>query len=165
MSAPVRSTFSSGGSVDEVFALLTSPGWVGTKAQRFSDGALLTEREERPDGGVQLTVSRELPSGVPGFLERFLPADGRVLETFSWDPTTGDGTRSGRWHAVIPGAPAKLGGTMRLDPTATGSTYTISGEVTVSVPLVGGKAEKYIAGMVEKLAAKEADLLRDTLRV
>jgi hypothetical protein len=31
--------------------------------------------------------------------------------------------------------------------------------VTVKVPLVGGKAETFIAGMVEKLAAKEAELL------
>ncbi len=159
MSAPVHSTFSSGGSVDEVYGLLTSPAWVATKAERFGDGSCVTERQERPDGGLLLVVSRTLPDGVPGFLQRFLPSDGRVLETFDWEPGTGDGTRTGRWHAVIPGAPAKLGGTMRLDPIAAGSTYTIQGEVTVKVPLIGGKAEGFIADMVQKLAAKEADLL------
>lgn len=162
MSTPVRSVFESDGSVDQVFATLTSPDWVATKAQRFGDGSLVTQHQERPDGGVLLAVSRELPKGVPGFLERFLPADGRVVETFDWEPGAGDGTRRGTWKVDIPGAPARLGGTMRLEPTAAGSRYTIEGDVKVSVPLVGGRAERFIAGMVEKLAAKEHELLVTT---
>lgn len=163
MSAPVHSTFSSSSSADQVFAVLTSPEWVQTKANRFGDGAELREHEPRPDGGVRLTVSRRLPDGVPGFLQKFLPADGRVLETFDWGPPVADGTRHGVWKADIPGAPARLGGTMRIDPTDVGSSYTIEGEVKVKVPVIGGRAESFIADMVVKLATKEADLLRDTL--
>ena len=158
MSAPVRSTFTSGGSVEEVFGVLTSPEWSATKAARFGDGAVLKTREERPDGGVLVVNSRTLPDGVPGFLQRFLPADGRVLETFDWGPSDG-GVRRGTWTVEIPGAPATLGGTTRIEPSGAGSTYTIEGEVKVKVPLVGGKAETFIAGMVEKLAAKEAELV------
>ena len=163
MSTPVKSVFESGGDVDTVYGLLTSEQWVATKAERFGDGALLKEHQPRPDGGIRLTVSRELPAGVPGFLERFLPKDGRVLETFDWAPAAGDGTRRGTWKADIPGAPAKLGGTMRLEPTPGGSRYTIEGDVKVSVPLVGGKAEAFIAEMVSKLAAKEHQLLDSTV--
>ena len=163
MSKPVKSVFESDHGVDEVFATLSSPEWVATKAQRFGDGALVKQHEPRPDGGVLLAVSRELPGGVPGFLERFLPKDGRVVETFEWAPSAGDGTRRGTWKADIPGAPARLGGTMRLEPTATGSRYTIEGDVKVSVPLIGGKAEGFIAEMVKKLAAKEHELLVTTL--
>ena len=163
MSAPVHSTFSSHASVEQVFGVLTSPEWVDTKAQRFSDDSQLVSREEREDGGVLLTVSRALPDGVPGFLQRFLPSDGRVVETFDWGPARPDGTRHGEWKADIAGAPARLGGAMRLDPTEVGSAYTIEGDVKVKVPLIGGRAESYIAEMVGKLAAKEAELLRDTL--
>lgn len=163
MSSPVRSSFESAGSVDDVFAVLSSQAWVATKAERFGDGALVREHEERSDGGVHLSVSRELPGGAPGFLERFLPKDGRVVETFDWAPAAGDGTRRGTWKADIPGAPAKLGGTMRLEPTPVGSRYTIEGEVKVGIPIVGGKAERFIAEMVGKLAAKEHDLLVTTL--
>ena len=165
MTATVHSTFSSSAPVEQVFGTLTSTGWVETKAERFGDGARLTRHEPRDDGGVVLTVSRELPSGVPGFLERFLPQDGRVLETFDWGAPAAGGARHGTWSADIPGAPARLGGTMRIDPTDAGSIYTISGEVKVKVPLVGGKAEGFIAEMVHRLAAKEADLLRETLGV
>ena len=163
MSTSVRSVFESGASVDHVFATLTSPEWVDTKAERFRDASRLQRREERSDGGVLVAVSRELPGGVPGFLERFLPADGRVVETFDWAPPAGDGTRRGTWQADIPGAPARLGGTMRLEATPAGSRYTIEGDVKVSVPLIGGRAERFIADMVDRLAAKEHALLLTTL--
>ena len=163
MSTPVKSVVESSGDVDRVYALLASEQWVRTKAERFRDGSLVTRREERPGGGVLLAVSRELPGGVPGFLERFLPADGRVVETFDWAAPTGDGTRRGTWKADIPGAPARLGGTMRLEPTPAGSRYTIEGEVKVSVPLIGGRAESFIAEMVNKLAAKEHALMVSAL--
>ena len=159
MSARVRSTFTSSAGVERVFTTLTSAEWPAVKAQRLGDGAELTERVERPDGGVRVVTSRRLPDGVPGFLQKFLPADGRVLETFDWGPAGSDGTRTGTWKVEIAGAPATLGGTTRLEPTGAGSTYTIEGEVKVKVPVIGGKAETFIAGMVDKLAAKEADLL------
>ena len=163
MSTAVRAVLESSGGVEQVFVALTSADWVATKAVRFRDGSLVEQREERPDGGVLLAVSRELPAGVPGFLERFLPADGRVVETFDWAAAAGNGTRTGTWKADIPGAPARLGGTMRLEPTPGGSRYTIEGDVKVGVPLIGGRAERFIADMVEKLAAKEHALLVTTL--
>jgi hypothetical protein len=158
----VHSEQTSSGDVETVFRLLTDESWAQRKDDALHDGSRVVRREETPDGGVTLVVSRELPSGVPGFLERFLPKDGRVTQTDAWGPAA-DGSRSGTWSVDIPGAPARLGGSMRLDPTATGSRYVIDGTVEVKVPLIGGKAEGFIAGMVEKLAAKEGDVLRSAL--
>lgn len=163
MSTAVRSAFDSSGSVADVFAVLSSTRWVDVKAERFGDGSQVLRHEERPDGGVLLVVSRRLPAGVPSALERFLPKDGRVSETFDWAAPSGDGSRHGTWRADIAEAPARLGGAMRLEPTDGGSRYTIEGEVKVGVPVVGGKAERFIAGVVELLAAKEHELLVATL--
>ena len=162
MSAPVTSTFESRADVEAVFGILTSPQWPERKAERLRDGSRIVQREERADGGVLLAVSRELPGGVPGFLEKFLPKDGRVVQTDEWAAADG-GSRQGTWRVEIPGAPAKLGGTMRLEETASGSRYTIEGDVTVRVPLIGGRAERFIADMVGKLAGKENDLLQSSL--
>jgi hypothetical protein len=153
----------SGAQVDDVFALLTSERWAQTKRERFRDDTQLLRREERPDAGILVEVSRELPAGVPGFLERFLPKDGRVKETFDWSAPAGDGTRRGTWRADIAGAPARLGGAMRLEPTPTGSRYTIEGDVKVGVPIIGGKAESFIGDMVVRLARKEGELLTESL--
>lgn len=162
MSRHVETSHETGGDVEQVFATLTSPDWPARKAAELGDGSEVVEREQRPDGGVRMVVSRELPSGVPGFLERFLPADGRVVQTDDWGPAVG-GERHGRWSVSIPGSPASLGGTLRLAPTATGSRYAIEGEVTVKIPLIGGKAERFIGDMVVRLADKEAELISRSL--
>jgi hypothetical protein len=162
VSRPVHSEQTSSGDVETVFRVLSDESWAQRKDDALHDGSRVVRRDERADGGVTLVVSRELPAGVPGFLERFLPKDGRVTQTDDWGPAH-DGVRGGTWKVEIPGAPARLGGTMRVEPTASGSRYVVDGTVEVKVPVVGGKAEGFIAGLVEKLAAKEADVLRSAL--
>lgn len=162
MTAPVRSEVRTPHPVDEVFDLLTSEQWVERKASRFRDGSQVVRREATPSGGVLLAVSRELPDGAPGFLSKLLPG-GRVVQTDEWVPDDGSGTRTGTWQVELAGAPARLGGTMRIEPDGTGSSYVVLGETKVSVPLIGGKAEAYIAEMVGKLGRTEGDLLTTTL--
>lgn len=164
MTAPVRSSVRTSAPVDEVVDVLTSERWVRLKADRFGDGSQVVRRESRPDGGLVLAVSRELPSGAPGFLSRFLPADGRVVQTDEWAPADGSGTRSGTWRVEIAGTPARLGGTMRVEPSGTGSSWLVVGEAKVSVPLVGSRAEAFIAEMVGKLGTSEGELLESALR-
>ena len=163
MTAPVRSESRTPSPVGEVFALLTSERWVERKAARFSDGSKVVRRESSPGGGLLLAVSRELPEGAPGFLTRLLPKDGRVVQTDEWAPDDGSGTRTGTWRVELAGAPARLGGTMRIEPDGSGSAYVVVGETKVSVPLVGGRAESFIADMVARLGRTEGDLLRTTL--
>ena len=149
--------------VAEVFALRTSQRWVDLKADHLKDGSAMVRREERTDGGVDFSVSRELPSGVPGFLEKFLPKEGKAVQNESWGAPDAAGVCHGTWSVDIPGAPAKLGGTSTLEPTATGSVQTIVGTAKVSVPLIGGKAEQFIVDMTKKLMGKEAELMVETL--
>ncbi len=162
MSAKVSSVHDSPAPVEDVFAVLTGPEWADTKAASLNDGSRIIERTEKPDGGVLMVLSRELPAGTPGFLEKFLPQDGRVVTRDDWGPAV-DGVRRGTWTVELPGVPARLGGTLLLEPTASGCRYTIGGETKVSIPLVGGKAESFIAGMVTKLAAKEAQVLDEAV--
>ena len=163
MTAPVRTSFSSRAGVDELFAALTSDAFVQRRAERFGDGATVVRREPRPDGGLLLAVARELPDGAPGYLARLLPKDGRVVQTDDWGPADGDGVRSGTWQVELPGAPARLGGSLRVEPVGRVTRYLRDGEVTVSVPLVGGKAERFIAEMVMRLGQRESDLLLELL--
>ena len=150
-------------SVQDMFELRTSSRWVDLKAERLKDGSKLVTRTERPDGGVDFSVSRELPSGVPGFLEKFLPKDGRAVQNESWGPVGPDGSCHGTWSVDIPGAPAKLGGTASVEPTSIGSALIIRGEAKVGVPIIGGKAEQFIVDMTKKLMAKEGELMVETL--
>jgi hypothetical protein len=144
--------------VEAVYAAITGETWADHKAEAFADEARTESRTVGDGGAVTLVMSRGLPPGIPGFLEKFLPKGGRATQTEAWGPAK-DGVRSGTWQGEIPGAPAKVGGTMSLSPSATGTTYRIQGEVKVSIPLVGGKAESFVAEMIEKLTRSEAELL------
>jgi hypothetical protein len=146
-------------SVQQVFALRTSESWVQLKADKLNDGSALVSRTERPDGGVDFAVSRELPAGVPGFLERFLPKEGKAVQNESWGPVGPDGICHGTWSVDIPGAPAKLGGTATVEPSGDGSVQIIKGTVQVGIPLIGGRAEQFVVDMTQKLMAKEAELM------
>ena len=150
--------------VEEVFALRTSQRWVDLKAEHLDDGSTMVRRQERPDGGVDFSVSRELPSGVPGFLEKFLPKEGKAVQNEEWGPPDAAGVCRGTWSVDIPGAPAKLGGTSTLEPSPTGSVHTILGTAKVSIPIVGGKAEQFIIDMTKKLMGKEAELMAESLK-
>ncbi len=155
-------TADSDADVETVFAILSGEDWADHKAEHLGDGSLLVSREVHADGGVTLVLSRKLPDGVPGFLHRFLPADRRVITTDVWGPSV-DGCRRGTWAAHIAGAPAKLGGTMRLEPVGAGNCHTIDGEVKVPVPIIGGKTESFIAEQIVRLAEAEAAVVRKIL--
>jgi hypothetical protein len=145
--------------VQQVFDLRTSERWVQLKREQLKDGSLLVSRTVRPDGGVDFSVSRELPAGVPGFLERFLPKEGKAVQNESWGPIDANGVCSGTWSVDMPGAPAKLGGTSSIEPAGDGSVQVIKGTAKVNIPLVGGRAEQYVVDMTQKLMAKEAELM------
>lgn len=150
--------------VGTAFALLSSERWPAAKNDRLKDGSAVKRREESADGAVVLQIVRNLPDGVPGFLERFLPSDGKAGQTDSWGPVSADGTRHGTWKAEIPGAPVAVSGQMSLVPAGPGIThYVVEGTVKVKIPLVGGKAESFIADMTGRLIAKETEILRDLL--
>ncbi len=162
MGKKVSSTFDSPVDVETLYAVLTAPDWAATKAAHFKDDSTMVRRDVADGDAVTLVVSRKLPPGVPGFLQTFLPSDQRVTTSDVWGTAAG-GERRATWTAVIAGAPAKLGGTMRIEPIPGGSRYTISGEVKVSVPLIGGKAESFIAEAVLSLADSEAGLVQQVL--
>ncbi|HVE73648.1 MAG TPA: DUF2505 domain-containing protein [Mycobacteriales bacterium] len=163
MSTPLQRRHALGAEVEVAFATLAGESWVAHRAGELGDGSVVLRREERADGSVVVAVSRELPSGVPGFLQRFLPADGRVQQTETWAPSGDDGVRRGTWQVEVAGAPAEMGGTMRLEPDGSGCAYVIEGTVTVRLPLVGGKAESFLVDMVQQLSDKEATILRAAL--
>ena len=160
MTTDLHASYALSCDVETAYAALSSEQWPVRKAEQLSDGSRLESREERADGGVVLRSTRGLPSGIPGFLEKVLPKDGRAGQTDTWGPALPDGSRAGTWKAEVPGAPVDVNGTMRLLPTAGGCDYVIEGTAKVKIPLIGGKAEKVVVEMTNKTTAGEAEVLR-----
>lgn len=155
LSAPVSAVHELDAPVPAVLAALTSEAWPAALAARLNDGSRVLERTPLPDGGLRLVVRRNLPEGVPAPLQRFLPQDGAVVQVDEWH---GD---SGRWDVGFGGAPGTLRGVTRVEPVGEGrSRWVVEGEVTVTIPLVGGRAEGFLAPLVERLLEHQASVLR-----
>ena len=159
MPAKFAVTYDIPADVETTYAAISGERWAAGKAERLKDESKVVSREVAAGDAVTLVVSRKLPDGIPGFLQKFLPADGRVTQTDSWSAAA-DGVRSGSWKADTPGSPVKVGGTMRLEPADGGCRYVVEGDIKASIPLIGGKAEDVAVGMTKKLTAAEAEVLR-----
>lgn len=145
--------------VETAYAAISGDRWAPAKAEALGDGSTVTSRTVGAGGGVTLVVTRDLPDNIPGFLTKFLPSGGKVVQTDTWGPAV-DGVRSGTWTTDTAGSPARVEGTMRLEPSGTGSAYVVQGTAKVSIPLVGGKAEGVVVGLTEKITAREAEVLK-----
>ena len=148
--------------VERTWAVLTSSAWPTTLDARLEDGSRLLSSEVTPDGGALLVTSRRLPDGIPSFLLRFAPRDGRVTQTDRWGPAR-DGVRRGTWEVTFPGSPGEVRGETWIEPDGDGCRWVVSGHVKVGIPVVGGRAESFLAPVVEKLVARQGDVLRDSL--
>jgi hypothetical protein len=146
--------------VETTFLAISGERWPEANAAALKDDSRVVSREQLPDGGVKLVHSRALPAGVPGFLKPFLPKDGRVLQTDTWEPARVDGSRHGTWHIAFPGAPGHVGGATWLAPTGSSTTWHVDGEAKVRIPMIGGKAESFLAPLVEKVILKQAPVLQ-----
>lgn len=147
--------------VETLFAVLSGPDWASQVAAHLDDDCLLISRAEGADGSVELVMSRQAEP-LPGFVAKFAPADVVIVTTDRWGPSV-DGARDCTWTAEIPGTPVRIRGTQRIEPCATGSRHVASAEVTVPVPLVGGRIEAFIVEQIQRIAAAEEAVVRAVL--
>lgn len=146
------------------FALRTSADWIAEKAARLQDGSLLLQRAPLDGDGLELMLLRDIPADVPGLFRRFVPADGRVEQRECWTPN-GDGGFLVTWSLSFDGAPGSVSGRGQLVPASAGSELRLDGEAQVGVPVIGGKAEAFLAPLVERIMQQEGDLLASLLGV
>lgn len=140
-----------------VHALLTDPAFLRQAADAM--GA--------PDATVTASpgatsIAARVPA--PARIRSFVGADVPLVLDVTWGDAAADGTREGTFRLTVPGTPVTAAGTARLAPTASGSTLTQAGEVTVAVPLLGARIEKEVAPVVLAALADQARLARERLK-
>ena len=87
----------------------------------------------------QYTMKSDVP--VPGFAKKFLPETSTVVQEDSWDCKA----KKGRLSIEIKSLPARISCDMALADAAGGSANHFKWDVSVKIPLVGGKVEDLIA--------------------
>ena len=139
--------------------ILTDPTYLQDKLREVGGPQAELVSRQRDDQGITIVLHQTVPANVlPSFVRSFLSGDLTIHRSETW--TSSGGTV----HSVVDGAPGSITGTMHLESDPAGSVLSMQLEVTVPVPLIGGKVEKSIINGVSKLMDSEYAFTVEWLR-
>jgi hypothetical protein len=97
-------------------------------------------------------------AGLPSFATRLVGSEINIVQREEWSSA-----EYADLHLTIPGKPGRLVGSISLVEAGGTTTETLDAEITVTIPLIGGKLEKLIADMLRKALREEERVARDYL--
>lgn len=141
-----------------VFEAMTAPDVLIEKYTALGHRDVTIVDRTESGGVVRVRSRRKVPMEVPGFAKRFLSPLNTVEQTDEWQAPTAKGERHGTWKVSASGVPVSVGGTLHLVAAAKGRTVVeIEGEVSCSIPFVGGKLASYVGADVERTMSAEEE--------
>lgn len=146
--------------VQTVYETLTEPQFLVDRCLALGELSAECEVEEDEHSTVVKLV-REVSRDLPRVLAKLFDAVQVTDMVETWQP---DGESwCGTWELDVRGQPVTVAASFQLEPTSTGSRYTVSHSARAKIPLVGKQVEKYILGQTASGATDELVYLRDYL--
>ncbi|WP_305094192.1 DUF2505 domain-containing protein [Prescottella sp. R16] len=148
-----------GHTVEQVHALVTDPGYWGSRWEGNDDSSVTVTDGRDADGAPVTTVAMSGlidTSGFPALVRKVIRGEVRLERVDTWRPLEGD-RASGRVEGNATGVPVEIVGEYDLRPSGAGSVLDVRGTVTVKVPVVGGQIEKMVEQMVEQMITQDRD--------
>jgi hypothetical protein len=134
-----------GRKVEEVRALLADPEFrqaVCTYQQVEDSGVTI---EEYDDGSMTVDLDRTYGTAlVPSFARKFVGATIDLVQREEWISPT-----KATFEVTIPGKPGEMTGSAVLTQDGPDAVEQVKMDVRVGIPLVGGKLEDLIAGLLK----------------
>jgi hypothetical protein len=130
---------------ERVFAMLADPKF---REQSCAAMEVISAdvQLERDGEGFSLVIDQlQNTKDLPAFARAFAGESTQAIQREVWL-----GTTTGSLSIESPGKPTSASGTIRLEPSGSGTTEIVELEIKVKVPLIGGRLEKLMA---EKVAA------------
>jgi hypothetical protein len=134
-----------GATLDQAVELVLDPEFRAAVCEATHALDYDVEVDEHGDGSATVRVHRVMPAEVPDFVRKFVGESVDVTQTEEWGPADGAGRRTADLLLEIKGQPARMTGAIVLEPTSDGVRESITGDLKVSIPLVGRKIEPEIA--------------------
>lgn len=150
---------------ERVYAMLSDPTFQSRRAQAGQPEHAEATVVPGPGDGVTITVNRRMTVDLPGFIAKLAGGKVTLNEVQVWRDSGGSAepVRDGTIHATMAGQPGGVLGTLRIDQAGQSTTVSLDAEISVKVPLVGGRIEKFVADMLDRLLAYEETLGREWL--
>ncbi len=128
---------------DEVAAMLADPAF-RTEVCDYQQVLDHTVSVSESGGAVVVTVDQvQQARGIPSYAVAFVGDRIEICQRETWRSSTAADVQ-----VTVPGKPARMTGTITLRADGDRTVETVAGEVTVSVPLVGGKIEAVVGDVI-----------------
>ena len=141
------------GTVDEVVAMYLTPAYLERRFGQFVVDGSSTVSVEGERVSFAGTVRPEL---IPAAAARFVKSDLRVTFTEEW--ATNEAGATSRTSVTVDGAPVSVEATSTLNPSDAGSAREVSSNLSVRVPLLGGRIEKEAVAHLGRVVEREQAL-------
>jgi hypothetical protein len=148
--------------VETVYRLISDPAFIERKysAQGATDISIESADDE---GAVKNEITRKVTIDLPGFAKKVMSPTNTMVQNEQWSPADASGQRVCAYTIEVHGVPSRIAGTVTLSPDAGGTRQDIEADVKVSIPLLGGKLEKFAIESGTKQLADEATFTRNEL--
>lgn len=125
--------------------------WLARLAAYGGDSMVLKSLVVDSDGAISVSTEQDLRHDMlPGGLAKALPGDLKILRDESWWPVEDGAKVRGDVRIDARGIPGSGSGTTVLSPRPCGSSLRFHGELTIRIPLVGGRIEKFVADLISR---------------
>jgi hypothetical protein len=127
---------------DDVFEMLCDQAF-REKVCRAIGSVSYDVSVSRTGDTARIRNARVMKADLPDFAKRVVGDTIDMVQTEDWTERGPDGARTADFRVEIPGKPGAVTGTVTLAPTDTGAgaREVVTGQVKVSIPLVGRKLE------------------------
>jgi hypothetical protein len=125
----------------EVYAMLTDAQYLDEVCR-----ATASTSYEVDVAGSTTRTTRSFPA--PDAVARFTGSTLTVSEETVWGEPSADGRRSADLQMQVQGQPVSMRGRLELTPAGAGSVVQLTGDLKVSIPLLGKKLEQSTAPTV-----------------
>ena len=148
--------------IEQVYGLLTDPEFIEKRSLALGD--LSCECQAKDEGDTKIVTStRTVKRDLPGFLSKIFPSEQEVKMVERWT-SDGDGGWNCKQEVAMTGQPVSIKSDLELFPTGSGCCLRFKAKAKVSVPLIGGKAEKFVVEQMNEGVEKDMEYVDKTLK-
>lgn len=149
--------------VETVFGLMSDPDFMRRKYDALGATDISIDGSDAGDASPRHVISRKVTVDLPGFARRVMQPTNTVVQTDTWSPAGGDGSRVCRYTVEVKGVPSRIDGTVTLVADGGGTRQDVAAEVKVSIPLLGGKLERFAVDSGLQQVRQEAEFTQQSL--
>ena len=140
--------------IDQCWAMFHDPASHVSKFEAMGHRDLHVLEEEVTDTSLRMVIERLVDVDVPGFAKRVIRPTNTLRSVDQWRDA-GDGTYRGTFELETKGVPIGIHGSTVLSAAGDATTYDVTIELKVKVPLIGGSIADYSKGIVDQQMADE----------